>query len=261
MEPFFTRLRDYWENVGKALRGESDVASVFPNSTDVGTARERLYVEFLRAHVPAFCTVSMGGFVFGEDGSESKQIDVLVAAGSSLRFDFNNRNGDGKSFCSVDGLVAAVSLKSRLDGKEIREGVQNLASIPAVQPIGQRYFPMGPRIENYESWPFKVLYAPDGVTVETAEQHLLQAVHGIPPTRWPDVVHVSGKYVITKIPVDGKFSNDDGTPLPANTLFRQTTRTDAWGFMQVIERIQTIEQHMRLMLFSHEHLINNMPWI
>jgi hypothetical protein len=236
MKPFFTRLRDYWEAVGEALRGESSVASVFPNSTDIGGSRERLYVEFLRAHVPAFCTVNLGGFVFGEDGSDSKQIDVLVASGSSLRFDFNNRDGNGKSFSSVDGLVAAVSLKSTLDGKEILEGVQNLASIPAVQPLVGRYHPMGPPIANYESWPLKVLYAPDGVKLETALTHLDTAVANIPATRWPDIVHVCGQYVIVKIDSDGKFKRSDGTPLLANTFFAQSVRPDAWAFMQVVLR-------------------------
>jgi hypothetical protein len=47
--------------------------------------------------------------------------------------------------------------------------------------------------------------------------------------------------------------------LPANTFFPQTTGADAWAFMQVVERIQSIEQHMRFLLFTHEHLINKMP--
>ena len=186
MDPFFTRLRDYWERVGKALRGEADVASVFPNTVDIGLSRERLYVEFLRAHVPAFCTVSLGGFVFGADGTESRQIDVLVASGSSLRFDFLNKDGQGKSFACVDGLVAAVSLKSNLDGKAISDAVQNLASLPLVTPIDGRYNPMGPPLKDYDAWPLKVIYAPGGVKPGTALEHLRAATAALPVRRWPD---------------------------------------------------------------------------
>jgi hypothetical protein len=255
MKPFFIRLRGYWENVGKALRGESDAASIFPNATDVGTARERLYVEFLKAHVPAFCTVNLGGFAFGRDGSESKQIDVLVASGSAPRFDFLNRDGKGKSFASVDGLIAAVSLKSSLDGKEITDAVHNLASLPPVQDLGSRYHPLAPPLKDYEAWPLKVIYAPKGVAVETATEHLLAATADIPTTRWPDLIHVCGQYVIVKLGSEGGRTND-GVELAPNTFFSQITHQDVWGLGLVAQRIQEIEQSMRMMLFSHGALDN-----
>jgi hypothetical protein len=118
---------------------------------------------------------------------------------------------------------------------------------------------MGPPIANYESWPLKVLYAPDGVKLETALTHLDTAVANIPATRWPDIVHVCGQYVIVKIDSDGKFKRSDGTPLLANTFFAQSVRPDAWAFMQVVLRVQSIEQHMRMMLFSHDQMINKLP--
>ncbi|HSB71284.1 MAG TPA: DUF6602 domain-containing protein [Candidatus Methylomirabilis sp.] len=258
MDPFFTRLRDYWESVGKALRREAEVASVFPNTADIGVSRERLYIEFLRAHVPAFCTVSLGGFAFGADGSESRQIDVLVASGSSLRFDFLNKDRQGKSFACVDGLVAAVSLKSNLDGKEIADAVENLASLPLVAPIGGLYHPMGPRLKDYDAWPLKVIYAPDGAMHETALEHLRCVTAALPVTRWPDLVHVCGKYVVVKIGADGARTRD-GTTLQPNSFFAQTTRPDAWGFAMVTQRIQEIEQSMRMMLFTYDYLLDKFP--
>lgn len=258
MDPFFTRLRDYWESVGKALRGEAEVASIFPNATDVGVSRERLYVEFLRAHVPAFCNVSLGGFAFGADGSESRQIDVLVSSGSSLRFDFQNKDGQGKSFACVDGLVAAISLKSTLDGKEILEAVQNLAWIPSVAPLGKRYHPLGPPLKDYNSWPLRVIYAPRGVKPVTAIEHLTTATATLQPANWPDFVHVCGQYVIVKIGPDGGQTRD-GSGLPPNSFFVQTGRPDAWGFAMVTQRIQAIEQSMRMMLFTYDYLVDKMP--
>jgi len=250
MQPFFKRLVTYWEDVGKVLRGESDAASIFPNSTDVGGARERLYIEFLRAHVSAFCTVNLGGFAFAADGSESKQIDVLVVSGSAPRYDFLNRDGKGKSFASVDGLIAAVSLKSYLDGHELADAVTNLASLPSVLPLGRRYHPMGPPLPDYDSWPLKVIYAPDGISRDTADRHLSEAIKGIPPTRWPDIIHVGGRFVTVKIGAAGGRTRDGMTFAP-NSFFSQIASPDVWGLGLVVQRIQEIEQPMRLMLFSH----------
>ena len=255
---FFLRLREYWESVGTALRGESSIASVFPNASDIGVSRERLYVEFLRAHLPAFCTVALGGFAFGSDGSESRQIDVLVASGASLRFDFLNKDGAGKSFACVDGLVAAVSLKSRLDGAALSEAVENLASLPTVSPLGKRYHPLGPPIKDYDSWPLKIIYAPKGIAAATAAEHLLNATKGLPPRRQPDFVHVCGQYVIIKVGPGGGVTRD-GTRLAPYSFFVQGVIPDAAGFSQVTARIQEIEQHMRMMLFGYGYLTDSLP--
>ena len=47
---FLDRLRAYYLDVAKVLRGEADAAKIFPNSTDKGGSRERIYIEFLRQH-------------------------------------------------------------------------------------------------------------------------------------------------------------------------------------------------------------------
>src|SRR5579871_2635706 len=97
MAQFFQRLRDYYSNVATVMRGSADVASIFPNTTDKGIAREHFYAEFLRKHAPSKCNVFLGGFVFGSDGTESKQLDIIVTTDTTPRFDFPY-SGTGKSF-------------------------------------------------------------------------------------------------------------------------------------------------------------------
>jgi hypothetical protein len=65
---FFVRLRKYYLNVAQVLRGEADAASVFPNTTDIGMSREKVYADFLRQHAPSKCNVFLGGFLFDDDG-------------------------------------------------------------------------------------------------------------------------------------------------------------------------------------------------
>src|SRR5712691_169128 len=134
-KPFFERLKDYYEKVGSVLRGEADSVSVFPNSTDIGISRERIYAEFLRLHLPPACNIMYGGFLFGLDGSESKQIDVIITSHICPQFNLHNKSGDGKSFACIDGTLAVASLKSNLDTTELHDTLFNLASLPEKQKI------------------------------------------------------------------------------------------------------------------------------
>ena len=76
---FYTRLRSYYKKVGEVLRGDADAASIFPNTSEIGIARELVYAEFLRNHAPSKCNVFLGGFLFHLDGTESKQLENRVS--------------------------------------------------------------------------------------------------------------------------------------------------------------------------------------
>lgn len=85
---FYSRLKDYFSNVGLVLRDKASASSIFPNRTDIGLSREGSYAEFLKSHLPNNCHVFFGGFLFNIDGTESKQIDLFVVSDSSLQFNF-----------------------------------------------------------------------------------------------------------------------------------------------------------------------------
>jgi len=110
----YDRLRDYYTKVGAVLRGEADAGSIFPNSTDVGMSREKVYANFLAQHAPSMCRVFFGGFLFDEAGAESKQLDIIITTDTTPRFDFHNQDGSGKSFSHVEGTLGVVSVKSTL---------------------------------------------------------------------------------------------------------------------------------------------------
>lgn len=38
-QPFFVRLKDYYQKIGTVLRGEAEAANIFPNPTDIGITR------------------------------------------------------------------------------------------------------------------------------------------------------------------------------------------------------------------------------
>jgi hypothetical protein len=170
---FLPRLRTYFDDVAKALRGEARPASIFPNPTDVGMAREDVYANFLRQHLPANCVIAFGGFLFDQTGQESGQIDIIVSEASVLQFNFYNQDTKGKTFACVDGCVAAASVKSKLDRADLFDSLENLASIPDKQSIEGRY-PFILSLPNYEDYPYKVIYASEGIKGETIYAHLLE---------------------------------------------------------------------------------------
>ena len=119
MATFFDRLADYYRNVAAVLRGEADTASIFPNSTDKGTSREQVYIDFLRSHAPSKCNVFAGGFLFHMDGRESRQLDAIVTTDTAPRFDFHNKNNSGKSFAPVEGTLGVVSVKGTSKNRSV----------------------------------------------------------------------------------------------------------------------------------------------
>ncbi|PHQ57244.1 MAG: hypothetical protein COC16_01450 [Lutibacter sp.] len=199
-KPFFTRLKTYYEKVAEVLRGEAEAASIFPNPSDIGSSRESVYAQFLKQHAPSKCNVFLGGFLFDEDGNESKQMDVIISTDTSPRFNFHNSNEAGKSFCPVEGSLGAASIKSTLDKDQLYDALDGIASIPPTKSLeGRVSFTI--QINDYENWPYKVIYASNGLTGNTILNHLntyFSENDKIPISRRPDLIHVAGKYVIIK---------------------------------------------------------------
>ncbi len=259
---FFSRLRGYYEHVGAVLRGQAETASVFPNSTDIGTSRERVYAEFLRLHAPSKCNVFLGGFLFDMKGNESKQLDVLVTTDTTPRFDFHNKDGAGKSFCPVEGTLGVASIKSVLDKSQLEDALKGFASIPPTEVIAGRET-LGVNIVNYEDWPYKILYASAGIAPATLLKHLrtfYEENPHIPVSRRPQIVHVAGQCLLLRI-VSGMslFDGPSGEPHQAPPIgtYQLITRTpDLQAITVVLDALQQFAQASTHILFSYEGLMD-----
>jgi hypothetical protein len=259
--PFFQRLRDYYLSVAAVLRGEANVASIFPNPTDIGVSREQVYAEFLRQHAPSKCNVFFGGFLFGEDGTESGQLDVLVTTDTTPRFDFHNKDGHGKSFSPVEGTLGVASIKSMLTKKELEDALVGIAAIPPTSSLEHRVsFTIS--IKNYDDWPYKVIYASDGISPQSLMDHLsdFYARHpSVPVGRRPNVIHVSGKYVIFRVIAGMTVWNADkqAEETPEIGAFRLFTRDpDIQGILWVLDALQQRATASTHILYSYSEIMN-----
>lgn len=258
---FFVRLRDYYDQVAKVLRGEADAASVFANTSDIGLSRERAYAEFLKAHAPSKCNVFFGGFLFDDDGVESKQLDIVVTTDTAPRFNLHNTNGTGKSFSPVEGTLGVVSVKSTLNQAELYDALEGIASIPRTRDLGGRVNSLL-KVKNYEDWPLKVIYATKGIAPQTLLAHLTQYYVGrpeIPLFRRPNFIHVSGSCLIVRA-TDGMSVRDAGSsndlPLPVGTFHLITINPDVQAILWTLNELQQKATASSQILFSYNAFIN-----
>lgn len=257
----YDRLRDYYTKVGAVLRGEADAGSIFPNSTDVGMSREKVYANFLAQHAPSMCRVFFGGFLFDEAGAESKQLDIIITTDTTPRFDFHNQDGSGKSFSHVEGTLGVVSVKSTLNGNELIDALQNIASIPPTMPLAGRHNPLI-QISSYDDWPLKVLYASNGIAYETILAHIKEFYENnatIPITRRPNFIHVAGKYMIVRADRGhGTYNPSTGTrqSLVEGEYYAFDRDPDVQGIVRIIEGIQQRAVASTHILFNYSETIN-----
>jgi hypothetical protein len=258
--PFFDRLRNYFQDVGKVLKGQASSASIFPNPTDVGMSRERVYIEFLRQHLPSSCNVCFGGFLFDQEGNESGQIDVIITNDSSRRFDLHNPDGSGKSFGCIDGCVGVVCLKSNLTTAELRSSLLNLATLPQKQPIDGRVNPLI-RVGNYDDWPFKIIYASQGARLETILSQLnefYQQEPSVPLWKRPNLVHVAGQFCIVRVGENAHTRN--GTKIADNSFHGQPDPTDVFALYWAITNIQKVAMGSKHVLYNYSSMLDNIPF-
>lgn len=256
---FFTRLREYYRQVALVLQGQAAAASIFPNSNDVGGSRERIYFQFLKLHAPSKCNVFFGGFIFDDDGRESKQMDIIVTTDTTPRFDFHNQDGTGKSFSPVEGTLAAVSLKSTLDKKELYDALDGIASIPHTRSLEGRKNNML-LVRHYEDWPLKVIYASKGIAPITLLDHLnsYYLKNPVPVSRRPDFIHVAGSCFIARgkdntvrvDPVTG-----DGNDIAAGDYFLTMHNPDLQAISWVLQELQIRANISSQFLFSYDELV------
>ena len=260
--PFFERLRSYYLNVAAVLRGEADAASIFANTSDIGTSRENVYKKFLAQHLPAKCSVFLGGFLFGPNGAESHQLDVIVTTDTAPRFDFYNDGDSGKSFAPVEGTLAVASIKSTLNKATLEDSLLGIASIPPTAPLDGR-IAFGVKLGSYDDWPFKVIYASDGIAMDTLMRYLDEfylAHPQIPLTRRPNVIHVCGKYFISRArpglsSIVDRETNVQ-TSIPFGRFIASTENPDLQGIVRVLEAIQERATASTHILYSYWELVN-----
>jgi hypothetical protein len=263
---FFQRLRIYYTKVAEVLRGEADAASVFANTTDIGMSRELAYAEFLKQHAPSKCNVFLGGFLFDDDGAESKQLDIIITTDTAPRFNLNNKDGSGKSFSPVEGTLGVVSVKSTLNKAELFDALEGIASIPPMRSLEGRVSALL-KVPSYDDFPLKIIYASKGVAPDTLLAHLNNYYvenPSVPINRRPNFIHVAGSCFIARTQSGmGLQDRGSGTDrvLSVGTYNLLTTDSDLQAIVWTLNELQHHAAISTHILFTYGTLINKVSGI
>ena len=258
--PFYERLHGYFNSVGEALKVDSDIAAIFPNGSDKGAAREQLFAQVLKDHLPSSCNIKLGGFVFNLEGDESKQMDIIISNSNSVQFDALNTDSGGKSFNCIEGCLAVVSMKSKLDKKELFESLENLASLPEKRPLDDRNV-IGRPILNFDDFPYKVIVASSGIAPETIEKHLnafYQDNPDVPLSRRPNLVYVAGQCNIIRA-MTGASRLRNGEEIPIGDFYLETVSPNVFGIGRIVSGVQAIALACQFINYQYFDLINQLP--
>lgn len=214
----FDRFRDYFQAIADSFEDKKIASKIFPNSVDKGLTREDIFMEFLKQHLPKRCEVAKGGFIFDQFGHESKQIDILITHDNAIQFKQFSDSLGGKSFSFIEGCLGAISIKSRLDEKEIHDALSNIASIPPMPKLK-----INPALTNtwvIDDLPFTTVFAFDGVDLETAAKHIdnYYLKNEVPDNRKPDFIIVNNKWIIVRIGKEAGFT-ESGSTIPPYSFY------------------------------------------
>ena len=261
MQDFYTRLRKYYLDVAGVLRGEASAASIFPNPNDIGEAREQIYAAFLRKHAPSKCNVFLGGFLFHKDGSESRQIDVIITTDTAPRFNLHNPDEAGKAFSPVEGTIGVATIKSRLDKNQLFDSLDVISSIPPTESPEKRISPML-KLKNYDDWPYKIIYASSGINGQTILSHIQDyyiQYPDIPLNRRPHIIHVAGQYVLVRMTDGMQIVTSSGQSTKNSKVghFELFTKDpDLTAIVWVLDNLQQSATASTQILFGYSHMIN-----
>jgi hypothetical protein len=257
--PFFWRLSRYFNNVVDVLIGKADVSSIFPNLTD-STSRERIYAELLRQYLPISCAFSFGGFLFDMKGNESKRIDLVILNDISPKFNFHDPNGNDESFACIDGCVAVASITPILKSNQLIHALENMASLPDKVTFTEGGYNKSAKINNYEDWPYKVIYASDGIDLGNAiniVNNFYEKNNTVPYCKRPNIIHVCGKYCIVRA---GKNATTrSGRKIQENSFWGNKDDSDAYALVTTILNIQMTLIASNKLYYNYSELANKLP--
>jgi hypothetical protein len=185
---------------GKRMR--DDLAErLIPHPAELGTDREEIIRQFLRAYLPKRFDVSTG-FAFDSAGKVSKQLDIVIS--NSLicpRFE----TAGGKRFFPCESVVAVGQVKSSLaTSNEFEKALENLESAKSLDRAakgmavddasGEEMDPVHNHLDQIFTFIFVTGRALGGRAIV---EGLMELVQKKSPHIWPNIIFAMDKYLVT----------------------------------------------------------------
>jgi len=121
--------RKWFDQLESVLHAEAELAGLLGHGTMVGNAREFLVSRVLKSVLAPSLHIGTGKII-GHDGSESKQIDVIIYDPSFPVLEV--QPGHGLYF--AEGVVATIEVKSKIDKSKLHDSLDNCVSVTSMPP-------------------------------------------------------------------------------------------------------------------------------
>ncbi len=239
-------LQKYFQGIADDISNSKNTSSIFPNMGDLGDVRENVLLQFLKTHLPARCSVFKGGCIFDSSGNISNQIDLLICSDAAVRFSYFDRDSqNSKTVQTVEGCLAAISVKSTLSKDTLYEALNNLDSIPVMPKyVIQNMSPLLQEKEYVLKFPLRIIFA---LSSESSTETILKNIDDfyrdkkIDDCKKPTLIISNNQFSISKIgPKDGKTR--DGNIIPAGTFFPEHNTGSKFGDFPLFRLIVQIQQ-------------------
>ena len=250
-------LNKYFQSVADVLDGKKKISEVFPNTTDSGQTREGILRQFLEDHLPHRCKVVQGGFIFDSDDHESTQMDLIIHNDLALQFN-TLRELSQKSFVTIEGCYAVISVKTSLDKKQLEDSLKGFSTIPKTPNLNTAPTLKLPKLS--ESIPLRIIFAFSGISSSVIKSHLENYYKDNPTpfNEQPRLIIVNNQYCIIRT-VEVGITNA-GTQIPSNTFFLSDPINDkkgAYFLHYLLNDLQSLANIGPHMIINHSLYLDN----
>jgi hypothetical protein len=191
---------EFLRNRSHSISARGREAGFYRHASTSGAAREWVLREPLEEVLPHRYGVTSGE-VRASDGSVSSQLDVLIYN----RFDTPQLfSSFGAAVLPIEGVLAAISVKSRLDKAAIDDAADAAARL---RSMPRRSLPSDPR--SLGPKPAVFAFGFRGVALETLRQHVRDATEGPDSPRVLSGVCVLGTGLVVPVNADGNVAPED----------------------------------------------------
>jgi len=261
----------YFQGIADDISNAKQISAIFPNMSDLGDVRENVLLKFLQLHLPSRCSVLKGGCVFDSSNNCSKQIDLLVVNDFSLKFSYFDRDSqNSKNVQTIEGCLAAISVKSTLDKKELHEALLNLSSIPPMpDSMVEKINPQLYSRESFLGLPKKAVFSFSGQSVEKTMEHIgefYKEHDSLKDYQRADLIIVNNSFCIERIGKGGGKTRN-GSSVPEGTyhpMFNGTPGNQKkFGTLPLFWLLNTIQKTTLFsphVLFDYQNYIDAMDF-
>lgn len=181
MPILFERMENEIESLKAAYRNVAVVGS----PPDIGELREIFIQRVLKNMLPSTVEIC-SGVLFDAEDKRSNQQDIIIYRRDMPKLSF----GKGPQFLFVEGALATIEVKSKIDEQEFNRAMDNIKSVKSLKINRKMGMSWGPAPKEIKCYVFSY----DSVELDTFKTYLDKYIKKVESTYWFDFITILDKF-------------------------------------------------------------------